>query len=835
MLKELAMDQHPRVRLEAIRAASFFTEPDALTVVLNSLDRPSDRYIDFVRRETMRALEPHWKRQLASGKKLDISEKASEFLLSQVNSVELLRFPLNKVVCRELLSRDGITDENRQRALAKYSELMGQKPVSILLKAIAKQDQSPTGANVVYDLGRLLTVQKQADLKASRGDIEKLAFEGRRNPTRQIGLVALVTADGSIDAAWKSAEGSVKKLHDLLAAMPVIPDPGIRAQLYPKFKPFAVKVPEGLFDKTEKSTSARYVRIELPGNGRTLTLAEVQVFSNGDNVATKGRATQSSTAYGGIASRAIDNNTNGSYSANGQTHSTGGVRDPWWQVDLGREVPIEKIVVFNRTDDNLGKRLDNFTIRLLDGDKKEVFKKARIPAPKVNQLFDIGPSYTSQGLQSAAILALTYVRGQEKDAFATIAPLVANPKLRPAAVRALQRIEPIYYDKTKIPGLLNQLVEYVAAIPKSGRTETPVLDALDVGNRMAALLPPDDAKKMRAKLGELGVRIVRIGTRPHRMLYDKDIIAVQAGKQVQFVFENNDIMPHNLVITKPGALVEIGELAENKASNQNVIRRGYVPRSKKIILGSRLLQPQQVQKMNFRVPKQPGVYPYVCTYPGHWRRMFGALYVVKDLDAYLASPEKYLADNPLEIKDKMLKNRRPRTEWKFTDLKDSLGSLAEGRSFETGKRMFTIANCIACHKMDGKGKEFGPDLTQYDKKWTAEDILREIIEPSHRINEKYFTYKIETESGEVITGLITKETADYVELVENPLVKTDPRRIKKSDIFDRSKSKVSLMPKGMVDQLTEEEILDLIAYLAARGKKDGKMFDSGHHHGAPKK
>ncbi len=61
--------------------------------------------------------------------------------------------------------------------------------------------------------------------------------------------------------------------------------------------------------------------------------------------------------------------------------------------------------------------------------------------------------------------------------------------------------------------------------------------------------------------------------------------------------------------------------------------------------------------------------------------MYGALYVVEDLDAYLENPESYLAAHPLEIKDTLLKDRRPRTEWKFDDLAAAVGTLKDGRSY----------------------------------------------------------------------------------------------------------------------------------------------------------
>ncbi len=70
---------------------------------------------------------------------------------------------------------------------------------------------------------------------------------------------------------------------------------------------------------------------------------------------------------------------------------------------------------------------------------------------------------------------------------------------------------------------------------------------------------------MRWQLRELGVRVVKIGTLFERMSYDKDVVAVQAGKPVEFVLENNDLMPHNFVIAVPGSLEEIGLFSEAHA------------------------------------------------------------------------------------------------------------------------------------------------------------------------------------------------------------------------------------------------------------------------------
>ena len=78
--------------------------------------------------------------------------------------------------------------------------------------------------------------------------------------------------------------------------------------------------------------------------------------------------------------------------------------------------------------------------------------------------------------------------------------------------------------------------------------------------------------------------------------------------------------------------------------------------------------------------------------------------------------------------------------------------------------MFTVATCVACHKMNGVGNEFGPDLTKLDPKHATSpsDILRDILEPSFRINEKYQTFVFETASrARSITGLIVEENGRH--------------------------------------------------------------------------
>jgi hypothetical protein len=134
-----------------------------------------------------------------------------------------------------------------------------------------------------------------------------------------------------------------------------------------------------------KPAVARYVRIENSGTSRILSLAEVEVFSGGANIAGRGTASQSSTDYEGPAEKGIDGNTDGDYFAARSTTHTATEDNPWWEVDLGAEVPIEAIAVWNRTDGGLGTRLTNFRVQALAADRQVAWETrvAEAPSPTV--------------------------------------------------------------------------------------------------------------------------------------------------------------------------------------------------------------------------------------------------------------------------------------------------------------------------------------------------------------------------------------------------------------------------------------------------------------------
>ncbi|MBI1310870.1 DUF1553 domain-containing protein [bacterium] len=148
--------------------------------------------------------------------------------------------------------------------------------------------------------------------------------------------------------------------------------------------------------------SGRFVRVELPGKQKMLSLAEVQAFNGNDNVAVRGKATQSSTDFGGPPELAIDGNTDGDYQKAKSTTHTANSDNPWWEVDLTSSQPIDRIVVWNRTDGNLQSRLNGFVLKVLDENRKELWSQTVAEAPQADATYALS---AARGVKLAAAYA----------------------------------------------------------------------------------------------------------------------------------------------------------------------------------------------------------------------------------------------------------------------------------------------------------------------------------------------------------------------------------------------------------------------------------------------
>ncbi|MCI0641124.1 MAG: plastocyanin/azurin family copper-binding protein [Gemmataceae bacterium] len=299
----------------------------------------------------------------------------------------------------------------------------------------------------------------------------------------------------------------------------------------------------------------------------------------------------------------------------------------------------------------------------------------------------------------------------------------------------------------------------------------------------------------------------------HRYNQKRGIIGGKELPTGVIAFENNDIMPHNLVIGEPGSLAAIGLSSETFATNPDAIAKEYVPPHKKVLHATRLLQPREVDRLQFVAPTEPGEYVYICTFPGHWRVMNGVLHVVPKL----ADVPPHELNPPIET----IASTRPFVrKWTVEELTPELIHLERGRSFDKGRELLKIASCVQCHKMNGIGGDLGPDLAETAKKiaglkMSKIDLLRELIEPSHKIEDKYRVYTIITGSGAIVSGLVVHEDKKMLRVVAGPEDK--PKEVRAGDIDEKTPSKVSMMPTGLLVTLQRDQILDLLAYIVAGG------------------
>ncbi|MEW4455356.1 DUF1553 domain-containing protein [Bremerella sp. JC817] len=166
--------------------------------------------------------------------------------------------------------------------------------------------------------------------------------------------------------------------------------------------------------QTNQPNIGRFVRVENVADSAFLHIAEVQVFSGQENLAMKGKATQSSVDYDGPAGLAIDGNTNGDYAGAKSTTHTKQEKNPWWEVDLGGTTTIDKVVVWNRTDGALFNRMKTCRVVILDENRNPVWA-GRLDSP-FNPSAEFVPPKTIDAMDPQARTELaTYLKGNSPE------------------------------------------------------------------------------------------------------------------------------------------------------------------------------------------------------------------------------------------------------------------------------------------------------------------------------------------------------------------------------------------------------------------------------------
>ncbi|MBS0262830.1 MAG: c-type cytochrome [Planctomycetes bacterium] len=126
--------------------------------------------------------------------------------------------------------------------------------------------------------------------------------------------------------------------------------------------------------------------------------------------------------------------------------------------------------------------------------------------------------------------------------------------------------------------------------------------------------PLADAREIRVEAGK-------------NLTYATRSLKARAGEPLKMTFVNPDVVPHNWVLVKPGALERVGTLANKIIADPDAVARHYVPKTNDVLYYCDVVTPGEEFSIYFQAPEQPGRYPFLCSFPGHWMVMNGQLLV----------------------------------------------------------------------------------------------------------------------------------------------------------------------------------------------------------------
>ncbi len=136
------------------------------------------------------------------------------------------------------------------------------------------------------------------------------------------------------------------------------------------------------------------------------------------------------------------------------------------------------------------------------------------------------------------------------------------------------------------------------------------------------------------------------------------------------------------------------------------------------------------------------------------------------------------------------------------DLRASPGDPMEGKSL-------FAKHCGNCHQLHGSGNKIGPDLTTANRSDRAA-LLANIVDPSAVVRREYISYIVQTTSGRVLTGLLEEQDAASVTILD---AQNNRTKLTRSEIEELVASDTSLMPEKILEELSPQQLRDLIGYL----------------------
>jgi putative heme-binding domain-containing protein len=171
----------------------------------------------------------------------------------------------------------------------------------------------------------------------------------------------------------------------------------------------------------------------------------------------------------------------------------------------------------------------------------------------------------------------------------------------------------------------------------------------------------------------------------------------------------------------------------------------------------------------------------------------------------------------------MFAGRTPKN-WTLDELSAATKTGLKGRDFAQGRKVFSAAACFTCHRFGNAGGMTGPDLTLSGGRYSPHDFLDQIINPSKVINEQFAPVIVTKNNGETFSGVVVNLNGDRVSINTDLSDPSQQVSIDRKEVKSMELSTVSPMPPMLLSMLTQEEILDLVAYVLSGGDKENAWF-----------
>jgi azurin len=247
-----------------------------------------------------------------------------------------------------------------------------------------------------------------------------------------------------------------------------------------------------------------------------------------------------------------------------------------------------------------------------------------------------GPDHIVAATQRDAIRTAVSTRREPNAVFAALNAMIERGYQVPVAAQGIRNLPRTAWTPENTPTAARALVAWAGKTHSSERTSRDYVETIQIADELAGTLPAEDAGALRKTLTGLRVNVYVVRAVPESMRYDTTRLVVPTGKSFEIIFENPDVMPHNLVVVEPGARERVGTesmtLPPDHVDRQG---RAWVSESREIVAATKLLENGQSETLRLRPIREEGVYEYVCTFPGHWVMMYGQLVVTKDVESYL--------------------------------------------------------------------------------------------------------------------------------------------------------------------------------------------------------